>query len=80
MEGCAVCEQVHGNQVAVIGPGFKGRSIFEQDSAIPAADGMIADKNIGLMAFFADCVPLFLQKEKNNRQDGRIYISGERRS
>ncbi len=57
-KGAIVCgEQVHSNEVVVI------------DKVIPnplsGADGFVTDKkNIILMAFFADCVPLFFLAPK----------------
>lgn len=36
-----------------------GRGIRELETAIPAVDGLVTQSAVGLMGFFADCVPLF---------------------
>lgn len=55
----AVGEQVHGTNVLWVKEEDGGRGICELETAIPAADGLMTQSVIGLMAFFADCVPLF---------------------
>ncbi|TGE32693.1 peptidoglycan editing factor PgeF [Desulfosporosinus sp. Sb-LF] len=55
----AVGEQVHGTNVIWIKEEDGGRGIRELETAIPAVDGLLTQSNVGLMAFYADCVPLF---------------------
>ncbi len=54
-----VGEQVHGTNVLWVGEEDGGRGIRELETAIPAVDGLMTQSTIGLMSFFADCVPLF---------------------
>lgn len=55
----AVGEQVHGTNVIWVGEEDGGRGIRELETAIPAVDGLVTQSAVGLMGFFADCVPLF---------------------
>jgi len=55
----AVGEQVHGTSVLWVGEEDSGRGVRELETAIPAVDGLVTQSTVGLMAFFADCVPLF---------------------
>ncbi|EGW38325.1 ylmd protein [Desulfosporosinus sp. OT] len=55
----AVGEQVHGTNVLWINEEDGGRGSRELETAIPATDGLVTQSSVGLMAFFADCVPLF---------------------
>lgn len=55
----AVGEQVHGSNVIWVNDQDGGRGILELETSIPATDGLITRSSIGLMAFYADCVPLF---------------------
>ena len=54
-----VGEQVHGTNVLWVNKENGGQGIRESRTAIPAVDGLVTQSKIGLMAFFADCVPLF---------------------
>ena len=54
-----VGEQVHGTDVIWVKENDGGRGANKMETAIPAVDGLITQTTIGLMAFFADCVPLF---------------------
>ncbi|MDQ7096150.1 peptidoglycan editing factor PgeF [Desulfosporosinus sp. PR] len=54
-----VGEQVHGANVVWVHESDKGRGVRELDSVIPAVDGFVTQSSVGLMAFYADCVPLF---------------------
>lgn len=54
-----VGEQVHGTDVLWVNETDGGRGFQELESAIPAVDGLLTQSALGLMAFFADCVPLF---------------------
>jgi len=55
----AVGEQVHGTNVLWVTEHDGGRGSHELETAIPATDGLVTLSTVGLMAFFADCVPLF---------------------
>lgn len=54
-----VGEQVHGVQVKWVGAKDRGSGIREMQTSLAGIDGMLTREKIGLMAFFADCVPLF---------------------
>jgi len=54
-----VGEQVHGTNVLWVGEEDGGRGVRELETAIPAVDGLLTQSTVGLMSFFADCVPLF---------------------
>jgi YfiH family protein len=54
-----VGEQVHGTKVIWVNELDGGQGIHELKSAIPKVDGFVTRSSLGLMAFFADCVPLF---------------------
>ncbi|SDM90901.1 conserved hypothetical protein [Paenibacillus sp. yr247] len=59
-EAFTYAEQVHGNEVTVVGLQEKGKGRASRESAIQAKDGFITnEKGIVLCAQFADCVPLF---------------------
>ena len=55
----AVGEQVHGTNVLWVNEEDGGRGSHELETAFPAMDGLVTQSAVGLMAFFADCVPLF---------------------
>ncbi|HEY8910382.1 MAG TPA: peptidoglycan editing factor PgeF [Desulfosporosinus sp.] len=55
----AVGEQVHGINVLWVNEEDGGRGVHEAETSIPAVDGLVTQSAISLMAFFADCVPLF---------------------
>jgi YfiH family protein len=53
-------EQVHGTNVAVIGPGQQGAGRNDRESALPNTDGLVtAETGIALNLMYADCVPLY---------------------
>lgn len=54
-----VGEQVHGTNVVWVNEEDGGRGVRELETAIPEVDGLLTQSSLGLMAFFADCVPLF---------------------
>ncbi|MDI6710593.1 MAG: peptidoglycan editing factor PgeF [Thermoanaerobacterales bacterium] len=58
----AVCAaQVHGTRVAVVGKKEAGNGAMAVDDALPGIDGLVTTApGLPLLAFFADCVPLFL--------------------
>lgn len=54
-------DQVHGSQVAVVGPADAGRGARDLPSAIPATDALVtAARGLWLAVLVADCVPLLL--------------------
>lgn len=57
---CVIAEQVHGDSIKLITNQDKGKGMETIHTAIPATDGMITNESgIALMAFFADCVPIY---------------------
>lgn len=57
--GAAAAEQVHGVSVVWLTEEDGGRGMRELETAVPAADGLLTKSSLGLMGFFADCVPVF---------------------
>lgn len=57
-----VCpEQVHGNRVARVGRGDRGRGASSRADVVAGADALIADEpGVVPMLLFADCVPVLL--------------------
>jgi len=55
----AVGEQVHGTRIHQVSEEDGGRGSESLDSAIAGVDGLYTICHTGLMAFFADCVPVF---------------------
>ncbi len=58
-DDAVIGEQVHGNRVEWIDSNSGGRGSQELGTAVPGVDGLITGDPVALMAFFADCVPLF---------------------
>lgn len=54
-----VGEQVHGTNVLWVNEENGGQGILEMETAISGVDGFVTQGDLGLMEFFADCVPLF---------------------
>jgi len=55
------CAQVHGNKVVEVTPQLVGRGAFNYADTIPGTDGLfMAEHQVPLMLFFADCVPVIL--------------------
>lgn len=52
-------EQVHGHSVHWVETSDGGRGVKELETAVPEMDGLLTQSGLGLMAFFADCVPIF---------------------
>ena len=53
------CEQVHGSEIVVVIADKIGSGAFRQADAIADTDALItSEKNVPLMLFFADCVPV----------------------
>ena len=57
--GTVVAEQVHGAEVVWVQEDDGGRGVFDLETVIPGVDGFVTKSSIGLMTFYADCVPLF---------------------
>jgi YfiH family protein len=54
-------EQVHGDLIQIVTKKYAGRGLLEHKDSIPGVDGLITqDMGVSLVAFFADCVPVFL--------------------
>ncbi|MHB1403992.1 MAG: peptidoglycan editing factor PgeF [Desulfitobacteriaceae bacterium] len=60
----AIAEQVHGTGVVWLDAEAGGRGSRDLRTAIPGTDGLLTKDKLGLMAFFADCVPLFFYHPK----------------
>jgi uncharacterized protein, YfiH family len=54
-----VGEQVHGTNVLWVNEENGGQGFHELGTAVPSVDGFVTQSDLGLMEFFADCVPLF---------------------
>lgn len=60
MHSWVAAEQVHHNQIQKVTINDKGKGADQHDTAIKGADGLYtAEKQIVLIAGFADCVPLY---------------------
>jgi YfiH family protein len=59
LAGCTAARQVHGTTVVTVTEADRGRGMREAESALPDCDGMVTGSDTALMAFYADCVPLF---------------------
>ncbi|SHG48954.1 conserved hypothetical protein [Thermosyntropha lipolytica DSM 11003] len=54
------CEQVHGNEVALVGREHRGRGVFDYATAIAGCDAMVtAEPDLYLITFYADCISLY---------------------
>ncbi|HWJ02720.1 MAG TPA: peptidoglycan editing factor PgeF [Verrucomicrobiae bacterium] len=54
-------QQVHGDRVCLVTSELRGAGALDIEGAIPSTDAMITrEKNLALMAFFADCVPILI--------------------
>lgn len=52
-------EQVHGTQVVWVDKESGGRGARSLETVIPKNDGLLTQSHMGLMAMFADCVPIY---------------------
>ncbi len=52
-------EQVHGTQVVWVDKKSGGRGACSLETVITKVDGLLTQSDIGLMAMFADCVPIY---------------------
>jgi YfiH family protein len=55
----AIGEQVHGAGIAWVGQESGGCGVQCLETIIPNVDGLLTQSPIGLMAMFADCVPIY---------------------
>lgn len=61
LECWVIGEQVHGNRVALVEWQDAGRGSEELANALAGIDAMVtSESRVALVAFYADCVPLFL--------------------
>lgn len=66
-------EQVHGDAVAVVGPGDRGRDWSPWSPGIPSTDGLVtASRGVVLSCYVADCVPVFLV-HRGGRAAGLVH-------
>jgi len=61
-----VCpSQVHGDTVAVVAQGHRGRGAYRRATALRETDGLItSEKKLSLAVLTADCMPVFLYDPK----------------
>ncbi|WP_054957542.1 peptidoglycan editing factor PgeF [Paenibacillus dakarensis] len=60
LEDWTCAEQVHGSDIAVIGPTERGRGNIDRQSAIQDTDGLLTNTpGVLLTSYYADCVPLY---------------------
>ncbi len=65
-QNLAAAQQVHGNNIHVVGARHDGRGARDCESAIPATDALITrEKNLPLLVLVADCAPILLVAPKN---------------
>ena len=57
-------EQVHGTQIHQVEVSDAGRGSQSLSTVLPAVDALVTKSALGLMAFFADCVPVFFYHRK----------------
>ena len=56
-----VAENVHGNKIAIVGKGERGRGALNNLESIQGVDGLITrEPNVNLMITVADCLPLVI--------------------
>lgn len=61
------CEQVHGNEVALVDEEQKGWGSFDYEKALSGYDAMITDRpDVYLMTFYADCFSLYFYDPMRN--------------
>lgn len=65
LKNTVTCAQVHGTNVVPVTYAQAGRGAYALSDTIPEADGLITDcRNLPLMLFYADCVPVLLVDRK----------------
>jgi polyphenol oxidase len=55
----AIGEQVHGTKTCQVNLADAGRGSQSLSTVLPKVDALVTTSAVGLMAFFADCVPVF---------------------
>lgn len=70
-ENCVAAEQVHGTKINIVTIEDKGRGMKDIATAFPLCDGLLTQDNIGLLCFYADCVPLYFF----NRELGMVGLA-----
>lgn len=61
------CAQVHGNNIACVTAKNSGSGARDYTESIVAVDGLVTNlKQVPLMLFFADCVPVLLADQKGD--------------
>ncbi|MDZ5781736.1 peptidoglycan editing factor PgeF [Marinococcus luteus] len=59
-------EQVHGSRIVEVGRSDAGKGSERRETSVAEADGMITQsKEVTLVSFYADCVPLFFYAESS---------------
>lgn len=58
-EQCVTAQQVHGTKIETVTIEDKGRGMEDLATAFSECDGFLTQANIGLLCFYADCVPVF---------------------
>ncbi|GEK57320.1 laccase domain-containing protein [Marinococcus halophilus] len=59
-------EQVHGSRIVEVGQSDAGKGSEQRETAVAEADGLITQsKDVTLVSFYADCVPLFFYTESS---------------
>mgnify|MGYP001944112971 CR=1 FL=1 len=65
LDAWTCAEQVHSNHVVIAGKSDRGKGSLSREEAIADADGLLTqEKNICLVSFYADCVPLYFFEPK----------------
>lgn len=58
-ENCVTGEQVHGTSINRVMLEDRGRGMKEMSTAFSECDGLVTQDDIGILCFFADCVPIY---------------------
>ena len=63
-ENCVTAEQVHGTKINRVTTKDQGRGMKDIKTAFSKCDGLVTQDEIGLLCFFADCVPIYFFNPK----------------
>lgn len=67
LDKATTCEQVHGNNIVLVTKENIGSGAKDYTRTIGAADGLVTNlRQVPLMLFFADCVPIILADTKGD--------------
>jgi len=58
-EDCVAANQVHGTKVILVEARHKGTGILGIGADVPEGDALLSLEKVGLLSFYADCVPLY---------------------